>query len=57
MRLASVATGSKGDDGWVVAPSLMPQKAGERVKTDRRDAGPRARLARAGDGRCGGAVP
>jgi hypothetical protein len=44
-----VATGSKGDDGRVVAPSLMPQKAGERVKTDRRDAGPRARLARAGD--------
>lgn len=23
---------------WVVAPSLMPQKAGDRVNTDRRDA-------------------
>ena len=38
-----------GDDGWVVAPSLMPQTPGDRVKTDRRDAVPRARLARAGD--------
>jgi transposase len=28
----------KGDDCWVVAPSLMPQKAGERGTTDRRDA-------------------
>lgn len=27
----------------------MPQKAGDRVTTDRRDAGPLARLARAGD--------
>ena len=34
---------------WVVAPSLMPQKAGARVTTDRRDAVPLARLARAGD--------
>jgi hypothetical protein len=39
----------KGDDGWVVAPSLIPKKAGDRVKTDRRDAVPRARLARSGD--------
>jgi transposase len=39
----------KGDDCWVVAPSLMPQKAGDRVKTDRRDAVPLARLARSGD--------
>jgi transposase len=39
----------KGDDGWVVAPSRMPQKAGDRVTTDRRDAVPRARLARSGD--------
>jgi transposase len=39
----------KGDDCWVVAPSLIPQKPGDRVTTDRRDAGPRARLARAGD--------
>jgi transposase len=29
---------TKGADGWVVAPSLIPQKAGERVTTDRRDA-------------------
>ena len=25
-------------DCWVVAPSLIPKKAGERVKTDRREA-------------------
>jgi transposase len=35
-----------GHDGWGVAPALMPQKAGDRVTTDRRDAGPLARLAR-----------
>ena len=34
---------------WVVAPSLMPTKAGDRVTTDRRDARQLARLARAGD--------
>jgi transposase len=34
---------------WVVAPSLIPQKAGDRVKTDRRDAVQLARLRRAGD--------
>jgi transposase len=28
----------KGHSCWVVAPSLMPQRAGDRVKTDRRDA-------------------
>jgi transposase len=28
----------KGYDCWVVAPSLVPKKAGDRVKTDRRDA-------------------
>jgi len=28
----------KGDDCWGVAPALIPKKAGERVKTDRRDA-------------------
>ena len=33
---------------WVVAPSLMPRKAGDRVKTQRRDAMPLARLARSG---------
>jgi hypothetical protein len=30
----------KAYDCWVVAPSLMPTKAGDRVKTDHRDAGP-----------------
>jgi transposase len=39
----------KGYDCWVVAPSLIPQQAGDRVKTGRRDAGQRARLARSGD--------
>ena len=34
---------------WVVAPSLIPKKAGDRVKTDRRDAVALARLLRAGD--------
>jgi transposase len=34
---------------WVVAPSLMPTKAGDRVTTDRRDAMPLARLLRSGD--------
>jgi transposase len=40
------------DLGWacqVVAPSLIPKKAGERVKTDRRDALSLARLHRAGE--------
>jgi transposase len=39
----------KGHVCWVVAPSLIPQKAGDRVKTDRRDAVQLARLMRAGD--------
>ncbi len=39
----------KGDVCWVVAPSLIPQKAGDRVKTDRRDAIQLARLMRSGD--------
>ncbi|MGH8070215.1 MAG: IS110 family transposase [Candidatus Entotheonellia bacterium] len=34
---------------WVVAPSLVPKKAGDRVNTDRRDAIPLARLMRAGE--------
>ncbi len=34
---------------WVVAPSQIPQKAGDRVKTDRRDAVQLARLLRSGD--------
>jgi transposase len=33
----------------VVAPSLTPKRAGERVKTDRRDARKLARLLRAGE--------
>ena len=36
-------------DCWVVAPSLIPKKAGDRVKTDRSDAVQLARLARSGD--------
>src|SRR5262245_14491924 len=38
----------QGYDCWVVAPALIPQKAGERINTDRRAAVPRARLARSG---------
>jgi transposase len=34
---------------WVVAPSPIPKKAGDRVKTDRRDAMQLARLLRSGD--------
>jgi transposase len=39
----------KDSDCWVVAPSLIPTKAGDRVTTDRRDAVQLARLARSGD--------
>jgi transposase len=39
----------KGHVCWVVAPSLIPNKAGDRVKTDRRDAVQLARLRRSGD--------
>ena len=39
----------QGHHCWVVAPSLMPKKAGDRVKTDRRDAVQLARLMRSGD--------
>jgi transposase len=39
----------RGYDCWVVAPSLIPKKAGDRVKTDRRDAVQLARLMRSGD--------
>jgi transposase len=39
----------KDSDCWVVAPSLIPKKAGDRIKTDRRDALQLARLARSGD--------
>jgi transposase len=34
---------------WVVAPAQIPQKAGDRVKTDRRDAVQLARLLRSGE--------
>jgi transposase len=40
---------NKGDDCWVVAPSVIPHKPGDRVNTDRRDAMQLARLARSGD--------
>src|SRR5262245_32387043 len=39
----------KGYNCWVVAPSLIPKKSGDRVKTNRRDAVQLARLARSGD--------
>jgi transposase len=39
----------KGHGCWVVAPSLIPKKSGDRVKTDRRDAIQLARLMRSGD--------
>jgi transposase len=38
-----------GVDCQVIAPSLVPTKAGDRVKTDRRDAEKLARCHRAGD--------
>ena len=39
----------KGYVCWVVAPALIPQKPGDRGKTDRRDARQLARLMRSGD--------
>jgi len=39
----------KGHHCWVVAPSLIPQTAGDRVQTDRRDAIQLARLMRSGE--------
>jgi transposase len=39
----------RGSTCWVVAPSLIPKKSGDRVKTDRRDAVALARLMRSGD--------
>lgn len=38
-----------GQECLVVAPSLIPMKAGDRIKTDRRDAVMLAKLHRAGD--------
>jgi transposase len=40
---------SQGIDCMVVAPSMIPRKAGDRVKTDRRDSQMLARLHRAGE--------
>ena len=40
---------AKGIACEVVAPSLIPRKASDKVKTDRRDADPLARLFRAGE--------
>jgi transposase len=40
---------TKGQVCWVVAPSLIPKKPGDRVKTNRRDAIKLARLMRSGD--------
>ncbi|WNK21241.1 IS110 family transposase [Halomonas piscis] len=40
---------ASGHDSEVVAPSLIPQRPGDRVKTDRRDAVLLARLSRAGE--------
>ena len=42
----------RGIDCDVVAPSSIPKRAGDRVKTDRRDAMMLARLSRAGELRC-----
>ena len=39
----------KGYTCWVVAPSFIPKKTGDRVKTDRRDAMHLARLMGSGD--------
>jgi transposase len=40
---------ASGHDCVVVAPSLIPKRAGDRIKTDRRDAGGLAKLHRAGE--------
>lgn len=40
---------ARGHECWVVSPSLIPKKSGERVKTDRRDSEKIARMARAGE--------
>src|SRR3954447_4983607 len=37
------------DPSWPLAPSLIPRRAGDRVKTDRRDAVSLAQLHRAGE--------
>jgi len=48
-RDESIFLSSKGLECLVVAPSLIPKKAGDRVKTDRRDAVQLARLLLSGD--------
>lgn len=40
---------ARGHVCWVVSPSLIPKKSGERIKTDRRDSEKIARMARAGE--------
>ena len=40
---------ARGHECVVVAPSLIPKRAGDRVKTDRRDAASLAKLHRAGE--------
>lgn len=40
---------AEGHDCWVIAPSLIPKKSGDKVKTDKRDAVQLARLFRAGE--------
>ena len=40
---------SEGHDCWVVAPSMIPKRPGDKVKTDKRDAVQLARLFRAGE--------
>jgi transposase len=45
----SRALTTTGHVGWVVAPSLIPKKAGDRVTTNRRDAIQLARRMRSGD--------
>jgi transposase len=40
---------SEDHDCWVVAPSLIPKRPGDKVKTDKRDAVQLARLLRAGE--------
>jgi transposase len=35
---------SEGHDCWVIAPSLIPKKSGDKVKTDKRDVVQLARL-------------
>ena len=40
---------SKGLECQVIAPSLIPKRPGDRIKTDRRDAVEPARLLRSGD--------